>query len=137
MIQFEALENGAAVTDRFAYMVCTGLLSKNTLAEISQDFPAIEQPGVFPLSELSYGPAFADLIDDICSKEMEALPARKFDIRLDPCRAHHSSSLQCVNVNRKSYSVPLASRASSVIWPPKPAYLPVPPVTASTESPAS
>jgi hypothetical protein len=82
MIQFDALANGAAVTEPFPYMVCKGLLRENALADISKDFPEIEQPGVFPLSELSYGPAFADLIDEICSKEMEEILARKFAIDL-------------------------------------------------------
>ena len=82
MINFEALQGGVAATEPFAYMVCKGLLNESTLADVSRDFPAIEQPGVFPLSDLTYGPAFANLIDDICSREMEDLLAQKFGIDL-------------------------------------------------------
>ena len=82
MIQFEVLARSTAVTEPFTYMVCKDLLSEKSLRHVSADFPAIDRPGVFPLSELRYGPAFADLIHDISSREMENLLAQKFDIDL-------------------------------------------------------
>ena len=34
------------------------------LAAVNADFPKIDQPGSFPLSEVRYGPAFAGLIEE-------------------------------------------------------------------------
>ncbi len=52
------------------------------LAAILADFPDIRQPGIFPLSALSYGPAFARLIADIRSRELEEVMAEKYRVDL-------------------------------------------------------
>src|SRR5882724_2059852 len=55
----------------------------------------------------------------------------------DLARCHGHSPRHYCSSYTKSYSLPLSLRACSFIWPRAPAYLPVPPVIARTESPLS
>ncbi len=63
-------------------MVAEGVLAETDLSEVAADFPTIKGLGVYPLPELTYGPAFARLVDEIRSSDLEALVAAKFDIDL-------------------------------------------------------
>ena len=52
------------------------------LRAIDRDFPEISDPGIFPLSELHYGGAFAELVADIESADLEAILEDKFGLTL-------------------------------------------------------
>ena len=39
---------------------------------INRDYPKVEKPGSFPLSETTFGPKFEQLIDDLNSPEFRA-----------------------------------------------------------------
>jgi hypothetical protein len=58
------------------------VLSENSLRAVSSDFPLITDPGVFTLSDLRYGPAFADLIAAIRSPALESAMEEKFGVDL-------------------------------------------------------
>lgn len=82
MIAFDSIERAGMVREPFQFFMAENVLSNDALAAIGSDFPAITQPGVFPLPELKYGPAFETLIADIKSRELEAILERKFDVKL-------------------------------------------------------
>ncbi|MBZ0325219.1 MAG: 2OG-Fe(II) oxygenase, partial [Alphaproteobacteria bacterium] len=65
LLNFDRLAATPAVRDPFRHLVATDLIAPPALAEIGADFPRIKGAGIFPLSELRYGPAFARLIDEI------------------------------------------------------------------------
>jgi hypothetical protein len=69
MIDFDAIASAETRREPFAFFAAPGVLSAVDLAAVRADFPAIREPGIFPLSEISHGPAFARLIDDIRSRE--------------------------------------------------------------------
>ena len=71
MIDFSAIARAGVTREPFPFFTVSGVLKVAELAAIASDFPDIRKPGVFPLSALTYGPAFARLIDDIQSREME------------------------------------------------------------------
>lgn len=67
----------------FPHLIVPGFLRPDAISAINADFPAIDKPGSFPVSELRYGPAFASLIDELNGPDMTAAFAEKFGIDLD------------------------------------------------------
>lgn len=82
MLQLNALENPPVVAEPFPHFTAEGVIEAAGLRAINEDFPAITEPGLFPLSELSFGPAFAKLIAEIGSRWLEDLMAQKFGVDL-------------------------------------------------------
>ena len=64
MIDLDRIAQAPMVSEPFQFFKAEGVLSPEALSTISKDFPDITQPGVFPLPELKYGPAFEQLIGD-------------------------------------------------------------------------
>lgn len=82
-IDLDAFRAAPLNTDPFAHVVVPGFLSGPALAAVARDFPAIDKPGSFPLSELAYGPAFADLMAELRDDALRDAMAAKFDIDLE------------------------------------------------------
>ena len=82
MLDMSALATAPVAAEPFKYFVATNLLNPDTLRKIQLDFPAIDRPGIFPLSDLSYGSAFATLIGEIQSAKLEDIMSLKFGIDL-------------------------------------------------------
>lgn len=82
MIDFDAIAGTEVNREPFQFFATPSVLNAADLAAVRADFPAIRKPGIFPLSELSYGPAFARLIDDIRSPELEDVMAAKYGVEL-------------------------------------------------------
>ncbi|MBP7251883.1 MAG: 2OG-Fe(II) oxygenase [Alphaproteobacteria bacterium] len=82
MIDFSTLATAAVTQSPFPYFTASGVLNDVDLAAITQDFPAINAPGIFPLSSLHTQGAFARLIAELQSPQMTALIGKKFDVDL-------------------------------------------------------
>lgn len=82
MLDLKTLAATPLIKRPFSHFVATNLLSRETLSAIQNDFPDIHGAGIFPLSELTYGPAFAALIGEISGSELEELLSEKFGIDL-------------------------------------------------------
>lgn len=70
------------VREPFEYLVLPGFIKSEARAAINACYPDIKRPGSFPLSELSYGPAFANLVAELNSDEMRRAFEEKFGIDL-------------------------------------------------------
>ena len=66
----------------FDHLVIPGFLKAEGLAGIHADYPRVDRPGSFPLSEVSYGPAFSALIDELRGDAVREAFARKFGVDL-------------------------------------------------------
>lgn len=66
----EALAHAAVFQAPFHFLVADGLIRRDRLDAVCADFPRIARPGLFPLSTLSYGPAFAALIYELLSPRL-------------------------------------------------------------------
>jgi SM-20-related protein len=66
----------------FEYLVVPGFLKSEALAAVHADYPRVEMPGSFPLSEVSYGPAFAALIEELNGDAVRDAFEMKFGIDL-------------------------------------------------------
>jgi hypothetical protein len=66
----------------FDYLVVPQFLKAEGLAEIHADYPRIDRPGSFPLSEVTYGPWFAALIEELRGDAVREAFASKFGVDL-------------------------------------------------------
>ena len=82
MIDFNAIAQTELVRDPFQFFTTPDVLNTADLEAIRADFPDIRKPGIFPLSALAYGPAFARLIEDIRSQTMEDVMSEKYGVDL-------------------------------------------------------
>jgi hypothetical protein len=71
MLNFDALRRSALSHDPFDHVVVDDFLPAIAAPAVATDFPTIAATGSFPLSELSYGPAFAELMDELNGPEFE------------------------------------------------------------------
>ncbi len=82
MIDHEGIRGAAVTREPFDFFVATSVLKEEDLKTITEDFPHIEKPGVYPLSALEYGPAFSQLIDEIRSPELAQIVGEKLGVDL-------------------------------------------------------
>ena len=83
VIDLAAIERASVAREPFEFFSAGRVLGNADLAAIRADFPRIDKPGVFPLSALEYGPAFARLIDDIRSPALARAVGRKLGVDLE------------------------------------------------------
>jgi SM-20-related protein len=72
LIGIEAFSTAALVADPFPHAIVPYFIRREAMDSVLADFPDISQGGSFPLSALSYGPAFAELC-----RELEDEPLRR------------------------------------------------------------
>lgn len=82
MINIPAIERTVPARVPFSFFVAQDVLEPEALQAVREDFPAIDRPGLFPLSTLSYGPSFAALIDELLSPEVERAIGAKLGVDL-------------------------------------------------------
>ncbi|GBD35987.1 hypothetical protein HRbin36_01103 [bacterium HR36] len=81
-LNLEAFRATPLVPEPFPYLIVPGFVRQEVLPAIHADFPAIDQPGSFPLAELTYGPAFRQLISEMTSPELCQAFEEKFGLSL-------------------------------------------------------
>ena len=68
--------------DPFDYMVVPGFIREESLESLHKDYPDVGKPGSFPVSSVTCGPSFEQVLREIQSPEMTAAIEEKFDIDL-------------------------------------------------------
>lgn len=81
-LDLAALKAKPLVHDPFDYLILPHFLKPEARAAINADYPHVDRPGSFPLSEVKYGPAFASLIEELRGNEVREAFAEKFGIDL-------------------------------------------------------
>ncbi|MFO0996037.1 MAG: 2OG-Fe(II) oxygenase [Alphaproteobacteria bacterium] len=79
---WDRLQTGNVQHEPFDYMVVRNVVRAAALKDIRKDFPSISKPGLFPLSEVTAGPAFNSFVEEIQYGELTAMLGRKFDMDL-------------------------------------------------------
>lgn len=82
VLNVDALRHATVFRQPFSFIVAPGAVQASALGELRADFPPIDRPGLFPLSEVSYGPAFGALIDDLLSPGFEQMLGAALDVDL-------------------------------------------------------
>lgn len=85
LFDFAAFEATPLARDPFDYLVVPGFLPPVALDALNRDFPQIEGPSNYPPERLTYGPAFAALIDALRARPFAARIEDKFEVDLSGC----------------------------------------------------
>ena len=83
MLDFERFDAVPLQNDPCPYLVVPGFVKPEAMASINADYPAIADPGNFPLDGLAYGPTFQAFVDELTGTEMRRHFAAKFAMDLD------------------------------------------------------
>ncbi len=82
LLDFDAVAAAPLATDPFNFMVAKNVVPPEMLARVNEDYPEISIPANFKPENLSYGPSFAQVLEELDSPEFEKLIERKFDVDL-------------------------------------------------------
>ena len=80
MIDFAALDGAELQRDPFDYLIVPNFLTPEAVAAVNSDYPQITGPANFKLEDIDYGPAFADLVDELAGPQLTSKIASKFEI---------------------------------------------------------
>ena len=81
-LDLERFEQAPLVREPFEYLVVPEFVKAQAREPINDDYPKINRAGSFPLSEVTFGSKFKELINDLNGREFRAAVERKFSIDL-------------------------------------------------------
>jgi SM-20-related protein len=81
-LRLEAFRATPLVREPFQHLIVSGFISSEGLAAINSDYPKISSSGSFPVDQVSFGPAFQDLLDELESDEFRGAFEEKFGLDL-------------------------------------------------------
>ena len=81
-LDLTAIESAAPSHDPFDHVIVPGVISGDVLSAIHEDFPKIDHPGSYPLSQITYGPRFDALLDELRSRAFAERVGAKLGIEL-------------------------------------------------------
>ncbi len=83
MLNLAALEQTPVQKKPFPFVVVPNFIEQDGLAEIEKDYPAISQPGSFPLETLSFGPGFSTFMKELRAPSFRNIMGEKLGIDLN------------------------------------------------------
>jgi hypothetical protein len=84
MLNLSKLAAAEFHAEPFEYLLVEDFLEPDCKRAIVEDFPRVEKSGSFPLSRVSYGPAFKQLTDELLGPDFAAAVGAKFSLDLSP-----------------------------------------------------
>lgn len=81
-LDLDALEQALRIDDPFPFVIVPGFLPSAARGAIGADYPAIDEPGSFPVGDLHFGSRFRDFLAELEGPAFRAAIERKFDIDL-------------------------------------------------------
>jgi len=81
-LRLEAFRATPLVKEPFEHLIVPGFVGPDALAAINADYPKISSTGSFPVDQLSFGPAFQTLLDELESDRFRGVFEEKFGIDL-------------------------------------------------------
>jgi hypothetical protein len=82
MLDLEGFRATPLTREPFEFLVVPEFVKAEARRAIDRDYPDVGRAGSFPLREVTYGPAFAKLIDEMRSEEFRKAFEEKFGIDL-------------------------------------------------------
>ena len=83
MLNLDAIANAAAVRDPFDFFTAEGVVGPECQNALTADFPSIDDPGSFPLSQLAFGPVFRRLVDELSAPSFGRAVGRQLGFTVD------------------------------------------------------
>jgi SM-20-related protein len=81
-LDLERFEQTTLSREPFEHLIVPEFVKPDVREAINADYPKVTKPGSFPLSEVTFGPKFKELMDDLDSPEIRAAFGRKFSVDL-------------------------------------------------------
>jgi SM-20-related protein len=81
-LRLDAFEATPLVTEPFQHLVVPGFVGSAALAAINADYPKISTSGSFPVDQVTFGPAFQTLLDELEGDEFRDAFEEKFGLDL-------------------------------------------------------
>src|SRR6266550_560653 len=69
MLDLEGFRGTPLTREPFEFLIVPEFVKAEARAAIHKDYPDVNRPGSFPLGEVSYGPAFAKLVEEMRSEK--------------------------------------------------------------------
>ena len=82
MLDLERFRNTPLTREPFEFLIVPEFVKAAARAAVDKDYPEVARPGSFPLREVTYGPAFAKLIEEMRSDEFRQAFEEKFNVDL-------------------------------------------------------
>ena len=82
MLDLERFRSTPLTREPFEFLIVPEFVKAEARAVIETDYPEVTRPGSFPLREVTYGAAFAKLIEEMRSDEFRKAFEEKFSIDL-------------------------------------------------------
>jgi SM-20-related protein len=81
-LRLDAFRATPLTREPFPYLIAEGFIGPAALTAINADYPKVSSSGSFPVDEVSFGPAFQKLLDELEGEEFRAAFEDKFAIDL-------------------------------------------------------
>lgn len=81
-LDIDALRATPLATIPYPHVIVPDFLGREALSRVARDFPSLDMPGSFPPDTLSYGPAFAALLNEMEGEELRRAVEEKFGLDL-------------------------------------------------------
>jgi SM-20-related protein len=81
-LRLDAFRSTPLVKEPFEHLIVSGFVGPAGVAAINADYPKISTSGSFPVDQVSFGPAFQTLLDELESDEFREAFEEKFGIDL-------------------------------------------------------
>jgi SM-20-related protein len=82
-LKLDAFRATPLVREPFQHLIVPGFVGPAALSAINADYPKISTTGSFPVDQVSFGPAFQTMLDDLESDEFRAAFEEKFQLDLE------------------------------------------------------
>ncbi len=82
MLDLERFGATPLTREPFEFLIVPEFVKADARSAIHDDYPGVDRPGSFPLGEVSYGSAFARLIEQMRSDEFRRAFEEKFNVDL-------------------------------------------------------
>ena len=81
-LRLDAFRATPLVKEPFEYLIVPGFIEPAAIAAINADYPKISARGSFPVDEVTYGPAFQNLLDELEGDDFREAFEDKFGVEL-------------------------------------------------------
>jgi SM-20-related protein len=81
-LRLDAFRSTPLVSEPFEHLIVSGFVDPKGLAAINADYPKISTSGSFPVDQMSFGPAFQTLLDELEGDEFREAFEEKFSLDL-------------------------------------------------------
>jgi hypothetical protein len=82
MLDLERFRNTPLTSEPFQFLIVPEFVRAEARLAIDKDYPEVARAGSFPLREVTYGPGFATLIEQLRSDEFRQAFEEKFNVDL-------------------------------------------------------